>query len=146
MSEITYHTAHAPYMEAVVEALEAAGVGVEDWFADANDPRDGCITLAERAEDGDARYVAWDEEKGWLYGLGPEGGPINLIWWICVDILPTPSEVVEAVGACVAKDYSKASIRHGNYRWFEDDEDGFEERLAGYHPKAEAVSGEGEGR
>lgn len=47
-----YHEAHEPYMGAVVDALEAAGLEVKEWFADANDPRDGCITLVGADEDG----------------------------------------------------------------------------------------------
>lgn len=132
MPEISYHDAHEPYMRAVVIALDAAGLTVGDWFADANDPRDGCITLAERDEDGDERSVCWHEEKGWFYGFGAENSQIDVIWWICDDVLPDPAEVVEAVRLCVAGDYSKASLDHGYYRDFEDEDDGFEELLAAY--------------
>ncbi|MET9339250.1 DUF6292 family protein [Nonomuraea sp. NPDC003804] len=134
MSEINYHEAHEPYLKAVVIALDAAGLTVGDWFADANDPRDGCITLAEPDEDGDERNVAWDEEKGWFYGTSPEDGhgEIHGIWWICDDVLPEPSDVVTAIQQCVAGDHSQATLDHGYYRDFEDDEDGFEERLRAY--------------
>jgi hypothetical protein len=132
MPEIDYHEAHEPYMGAVVDALEAAGLDVKEWFADANDPRDGCITLLQRDEDGDERNVAWHEEKGWFYGISDERGEINTIWWICDDVLPDPSDVVSAVQRCVAGDYSQASIDHGYYRDFEDEDDGFEERLRAY--------------
>ena len=84
MPEITYHEAHSPYIETVADAFDAAGLTVGDWFADANDPRDGCITLAEPDEDGDEHCIAWDEEKGWFYGTSPEDkhGEIQGIWWI----------------------------------------------------------------
>jgi hypothetical protein len=134
MPEINYHEAHEPYIKAVVIALDAAGLTVGDWFADANDPRDGCITLAELDEDGDERCIAWHEEKGWFYGISPEGehGEIQSIWWICDDVLPDPADVVTAVQRCVAGDYSKASLDHGYYRDFEDEDDGFEDRLLTY--------------
>ncbi len=132
MAEIDYHEAHEPYMGAVADALEAAGLEVKEWFADANDPRDGCITLAEGDEDGDERNVAWHEEKGWFYGISDERGEINTMRWICDDVLPDPADVVSAVRRCVAGDYSQASIEHGYYRDFEDEDDGFEERLRAY--------------
>jgi hypothetical protein len=134
MDEIDYHEAHEPYMGAVVDALEAAGLEVKDWFADANDPRDGCIALAEGDEDGAEYCIAWDEEKGWFYGTSPEGGhgEIQGIWWICDDVLPDPSDVVAAVRKCMAGDYSEATLDHGYYRDFEDEDDGFEERLRAY--------------
>lgn len=135
MSETDYHEAHEPYMKAVVTALDAAGLKVADWFADANDPRDGCITLAEHDDDGDERCVAWHEEKGWFYGTSPEDGhgEIKNIWWICDDVLPDPTEVVEAVRLCIAGDHSKATMNHAYYRDFEDgDDDGFEERILAY--------------
>jgi hypothetical protein len=141
MPEIDYHKAHEPYFKAVVIALDGAGLTVADWFADANDPRDGCITLAERDKDGDERCISWDEEKGWFYGTSPEGGrgEIQGIWWICDDVLPDPADVVEAVRQCVAGDYSKASLDHGYYRDIDDeDDDGFEEQLLAYAGDSDA--------
>lgn len=138
-----YHEAHEPYMGAVVDALEAAGLEVKECFADANDPRDGCITLVGADEDGHERHVAWDEEKGWFYGISDERGEIRTIWWICDDVLPDPDEVVSAVQRCAAGDYSQASLYHGYYRDFEDENDGFEERLRAYAEDApEATDGE----
>jgi hypothetical protein len=135
MPEIDYHQAHEPYLKAVVIDLDAAGLTVADWFADANDPRDGCITLAERDEDGDEHCIAWHEEKGWFYGTSPEdgNGEIQGIWWICDDVLPDPAEVVTAVRQGIAGDFSKATLSHGYYRDIDDeDDDGFEERLLAY--------------
>ncbi|MEU4578978.1 DUF6292 family protein [Nonomuraea sp. NPDC023979] len=135
MAEITYHEAHEPYMEAVADAFDAAGLAVEDWHADANDPRDGCISLAERDADGDQRHVAWHEEQGWFYGTSAEDGhgEIRNIWWICDDVLPEPADVVAAARRCIAGDHSQATIFHGYYRHFDDEsDDGFEERLLAY--------------
>ncbi|MFB4294822.1 DUF6292 family protein [Nonomuraea sp. ATR24] len=133
MAELSFHRAHEPYLKAVADAFNAAGLTVGDWFADANDPRDGCITLAEREADGDQRHVAWHEEQGWFYGTSAEddGGGIRSIWWICDDLLPSPAEVVAAVQLCIAGDHSQATLNHGYYRDAEDD-DGFEERLLAY--------------
>lgn len=131
MAEIDYHNAHAPYTDAVAHALEVAGIEVDGWFADANDPRDSCITLA-RSKPGRQRVVAWTEEKGWMYGTGPENDSLNAIYGICDGVLPEPAEVVEAVRRCLAGDFSSTDSYTAHLRDSEDDEDGFEERLAAY--------------
>ncbi|WP_113699696.1 DUF6292 family protein [Nonomuraea lactucae] len=138
MPEIPYHKAHEPCIKAVAIALDAAGIGVGSWFADANDPRDGCIVLSEHDEDDDELCAAWDEEKGWFYGIGPESGEIQIIWWICDDVLPEPADVVADIQRCVAGDYSQATLDHGYYRDFEDEDDGFEELLRAYAGSSDA--------
>ncbi|MFJ5608404.1 DUF6292 family protein [Streptomyces sp. NPDC093221] len=140
---LNYHNAHQPYIAAVVSALTAAGIGVTDWFADPNDPRDACITLATYATEphypGETIVLTWTEEAGWLIGGGQ---PNELLDWVgeldTRDVLPTPQQVV-----VIAQTAFTAPTRtlHGLapvYREFVDDNDGFEQRLASYdtHPDA----------
>ena len=132
MPELDYHDAHGPYIKAVVTALEAAGFAVADWFADPDDPRHGCIALAESNGRGDRHFIVWDEARGWAYGTGAQGGRIAGVGWICLDVLPEPSEVVEAVRKCMAGDYSEASLSGAAYRDWSDEDDGFEAELRAY--------------
>src|SRR5690606_18967666 len=129
MPDLDYHDAHGPYIRAVVTALETAGLGVADWFADPDDPRDGCITLADSAESGDRHFIGWDGTTGSAYGTGAQAVRLAGVRWICLDVLPEPSEVVEAVRNCMAGDYSEASQSGAAYRDWSDEDDGFEAEL-----------------
>ncbi|WP_329370192.1 DUF6292 family protein [Streptomyces sp. NBC_00669] len=132
-----YHDAHRPYIAAVVNALTTAGIGVSDWFADPNDPRDACITLTTDATEphypGQTIVLTWNEEAGWLIGGGE---PDELLNWVgeldTRDVLPTPQQVVAAARTAFTTTpptlYGLAPV----YREFEDDNDGFEARLAAY--------------
>lgn len=123
---------HTSYVAAVAAALEAAGVPVERWHADPNEPRDAAITLTGQ-EPGEQRAAGWNEESGWMYGTGRDGEGLDLIWWLGGGVLPHPDDVVAAVRACLAGDYSAASINRPFYRSFEDDDD-LDERLAAIAP------------
>lgn len=75
---LSYHQAHEPYTAAVAEAIERLGVNVTDWFADANDPRDACITVIIREEtdedDEEKLLIVWTETRGWQCAWGlPDG-------------------------------------------------------------------------
>lgn len=62
-----WHQAHEPYIGAVVYALDAAKLTTGDWFADANDPRDGAIELNVDMlqTQADEVHLCWQEERGW---------------------------------------------------------------------------------
>jgi len=69
-----YHSAHEPYIAAVVAALDAAGFPVDNWSAEPNDPRDGFAELnlnRQAVIDGKVMWphdevaVCWQEERGW---------------------------------------------------------------------------------
>jgi len=125
--------AHTGYIAAVAAALEAAGIPVERWHADPNEPRDAAITLSGY-EPSEQRAAGWNEESGWMYGTGREGEGLDLIWWIGGGVLPHPDDVVAAVRACVAGDYSAASIHRPVYRVA--GEDDLDEQLAAYAQQA----------
>lgn len=70
-----YHSAHEAYIGAVAEALTTEGFHVDDWAADANDPRDGFIGLhvamSGELHPGNPIWrneevnVGWSEDRGW---------------------------------------------------------------------------------
>jgi len=126
-------TAHTGYIAAVVNALVAAGIPVERWHADPNEPRDAAIILAS-GESGEQRVAGWTEESGWMFGLGPEGAGLDLIWWLRGGVLPHPDDVVQAVRACLRDDYSDTSIGRPVYRVA--GEDDLDEQLAAYAQQA----------
>ncbi|WP_335981337.1 DUF6292 family protein [Streptomyces sp. CA2R106] len=135
---MNYHDAHRPYIGAVVNALTTAGIGVDDWFADPDDPRDACIFLATAATEthypGEAIVLSWNEEDGWLIGGGQPNEPLNWVADIYTrDVLPTPQQVVTAARAALIAAPSTLYGLAPLFREFEDDTDGFEERLAAYH-------------
>jgi hypothetical protein len=95
-----YHRAHEPYMRAVAEALEAAGVKVLDWYADPNDPRDGAIQVASDAAD--EVWLGWQEERGWtLLCIDERSGgqqPTRLVRDLGAGTVYSPESVVRAYG------------------------------------------------
>ena len=120
---------HEPYIQAVADALDAAGITVAEWRDVTDEYLDAYITLAESDGDGDLRMLGWDEEHGWSFHVGPRGEA--LIWWICADVLPEPGEVVEAIRRCVAGDFPPVTPSGAHYRSFTDEDD-FSSRLAAY--------------
>lgn len=72
---LMYHKAHEDYLLAVSEAFSAAGFDVDDWSAEANDPRDGYVSLnvaTNREESPDNPiwtnaevFASWSEDRGW---------------------------------------------------------------------------------
>ena len=67
-------SAHAGYIRAVAEVLEASGVPVADWRADDRVPRDGWIPFdlvrqvrlhGRPVWDHDQAGAGWDEDRGW---------------------------------------------------------------------------------
>jgi hypothetical protein len=64
---LSYHTAHGPYIAAVARELQRAGVEVEDWFDNPDEPRDGAIELTVPMPGYEQTHVAWREDQGWYY-------------------------------------------------------------------------------
>ena len=126
---------HKPYLRAVVDALQADGVDVADWFADGNDPLDAAVELAPAATAtswGDRSvWLGWTEECGWYYGsCAPHGhGELTAIRYLAVGVLPSPAELVPQVRRIVAGD-RPGYLTPTRYRLFSDDEDGFATQLA----------------
>ncbi|HET8643101.1 MAG TPA: DUF6292 family protein [Pseudonocardiaceae bacterium] len=127
---------HETYLRAIVDALEADGIGVADWFADLNDPLDGAVELAATATAagwGDRSvWLGWTEERGWYYGsCSPQahGGELTAIRYLAIGVLPRPAELVPQVRRIVAGD-RPGYLTPTRYRYFEDDEDGFAAQLA----------------
>lgn len=100
-------TTHAPYIRAVAEALEAAGIPVADWRADDRVPRDGWIPLdlvrqvrlhGRPVWDHDQAGVGWDEDHGWylLTVDDPYGRSVRTTRDLAVPRLAGPRSVARA--------------------------------------------------
>ncbi|MFF4949759.1 DUF6292 family protein [Streptomyces chattanoogensis] len=143
MPDSTAYVPHAPYINAVADALDAAGLTVADWNADDNDPRDAYIEF-DRAITAPAYgaetevSLLWTEEKGWMVGWGDEDSvPQNGLDWVIdlfTGVLPTPDEMVAEAREVVTKIPRPQGGPYGRYRDSGDDDD-FEPQLAQYSGK-----------
>lgn len=139
---IRYHTAHEPYLAAVADALRQDGIAVEDYSAEPDDPRCGSVTIAAQPSSrrfGDHLLVlVWHEETGWKRGTeDPDGhGQLRTLSDSPVDLLAAPTEIATWVRAVLAgTDNDQPLIgRGGYYRYFDDEDKGFEARLRAYWP------------
>jgi Family of unknown function (DUF6292) len=143
VSELSYHQAHEPYIDAVAGAVQAAGVELADWGAEANDPRDGYLEPAPPVGPGPedepgGLWIAWNEERGWFYGeTKGDGGELAYVSYFGGSVLPAPETVAGLVALLVTGDglpNEAPSIGRWQYRSFDDEDDGFETDLASYHP------------
>ncbi|PNE41604.1 DUF6292 family protein [Streptomyces noursei] len=140
MSESTPYVSHAPYIEAIAAALDAAGLTVADWGGSDNDPRDAyiefdrTITAPTYGDDTEVNLL-WREDRGWMVGWGDADSvsQSGLDWVIDLfcGVLPTPEEMVTEARTVVAKIPSPQGGPYGRYRDTGDD-DGFEAELAQY--------------
>lgn len=144
------------YIEAVADACRAAGLFVSDWWTDDIDPRDGGIDLvlvpdADPEEDyGKARFLGWDEQKGWFYGRPKDPhGELTGILYFPLGPLPAPAEIAEAARRLMAGEVSgderRSMIRRVHWR-DQDADDGFNEQLAAYRNKTAPTARGREGR
>ncbi|PJN37959.1 hypothetical protein CG747_26075 [Streptomyces sp. CB02959] len=141
MSEPDAYVSHAPYIEAVAEALDAAGLTVADCNADDNDPRDAyiefdrAITTPAYGDDTEVNLL-WREDRGWMVGWGDADSvsQSGLDWIVDLfcGVLPTPDEMVAEARTVVAKIPGPQGGPYGRYRDSGDD-DGLDAQLATYH-------------
>jgi hypothetical protein len=140
-----------PYIKAVADACTAAGLHVAEWWTDDIDPRDGGIDLvlvpgASPEEDwGKSRTLGWNEERGWFIGRlkDPYGELVGGILYIG-EAASAPADVAEAARRVIAVETSRderyAMMRPTHWR-DQDDEDGFEEKLAAYRTPDSGAAG-----
>jgi hypothetical protein len=134
-----YYDAHTPYLQAVADALASAGLDLSDWFSDPSEPRTGFFALDRRDTApyfGDEHDVVllWTEEYGWSFGLAE---PDRTELWSedlpFDDVLPTPEQVVTATRQALVTRADGLTSEDLPLR-YHDEDDGFEARLATYHP------------
>jgi hypothetical protein len=140
-----------PYIAAVAEACTRAGLTVADYWSDDIDPRDGAIHLvtdadADAEEDWEkSRTLGWDEERGWMYGEPKNHhGELHNLLWLGSGALPDPADIAEEARRVIRGELSREECRRliDWTRWRDqEDEDGFEEKLAAYA----GAAGEGNG-
>lgn len=145
---VGYHDAHGPYIQAVAQALDDAGLAVADWHADPNDPRDGAIQLDMNKQgtiDGhplwpyDEVWVGWQEERGWhLLAINHKDGAEDSRYAhnLHLGLVPNPASVVNVVGdkAGLALRIPDDGYPYGDFpgHTFEDDNPEFEMALRVY--------------
>ncbi|GGU63604.1 hypothetical protein GCM10010211_30800 [Streptomyces albospinus] len=140
MTELDYCEAHAPYLQAVADALAAADIRVNDWSADADEARSGFIILSHRdtaaVYDEDEVTLLWNEEMGWLAGWGePDAARVEWLAELYNGVLPTPAEMVTATRELLTTQPNITLGRPGYYRSLADEDD-FETQLAQYARRA----------
>lgn len=138
-----------PYIAAVADACQAAGLHVADYWTDDIDPRDGGINLvlspdADPDEDWrQSRTLGWDEEKGWFYGEPKNHhGELHNLLFIGAGALPGPADVAEQARKIIAGEFSTPELmrlmQHIHWR-DQDDDDDFESQVAAYATAAAAA-------
>ncbi|KIZ13706.1 DUF6292 family protein [Streptomyces natalensis] len=143
MADSTEYVSHEPYIQAVADALDAAGLTVADWGGSDDDPRDAYIEF-DRAITAPAYGIEtevsllWTEERGWMVGWGDKDSvPQNGLDWVIdlsTGVLPTPDEMAAEARTVVAKIPGPQGGPYGRYRDSCDD-DNFESQLAQYAGK-----------
>lgn len=64
---MTYHMLPQLYADAVADALERAGVSVEDCWGNPDEPRTLTIELEFPPDPYELMQVSWAEDRGWYY-------------------------------------------------------------------------------
>jgi hypothetical protein len=131
-----------PYIAAVADACQAAGLIVAQYGSDDIDPRDGTIDIVLRPDADpdedyrDVRTLGWNEERGWLIGQPKDPhGELTGILYIGASALPDPADVAEQARKVIAGELSGDEQRRlmDPVQWrSQDDEDDFESQLAAY--------------
>lgn len=133
--KIDHYNAHKPYLEAVARTLTEAGLVVEDYWADPNDPRDGAIAIAT-SEDEKPLMLVWQEETGWVRGREDDHGELKNLYESGLDLLASPQSVVIWVRAVLAGTDNGPILlgMGGRFRDADDEDTTFETELHQYWP------------
>jgi hypothetical protein len=128
-----YVIPHEAYLKACADALDAAGIPVEDWSGEDDSLSVGWIDLdpeVTAAVYGSDRVVlVWSEERGWSAGWGasPSSGStehgVEQLVDLSIGVLPTPAELVEATRGVVAEIPAPDAGPYGRYRNAGDSDD-----------------------
>ncbi len=143
-----YHDAHGPYISAVADALKAEGFHIDEWNADANDPRDGFIgidtaRMRETHPDNplwanEEVFAAWTEDRGWaLVTVKDTSSSDNrYVFDLLVGKVASPANVASEVAEKVGDGVSGIGDDHPDLDFpghsFEDDDVPFELALRHY--------------
>lgn len=144
---VGYHQAHEAYIQAVADALDAAGLTTADCHADPNDPRDGWISFDMDRQgriDGEPLWqydevgVGWSEDRGWhlLTIDDPHGRDSRFVTEFAVARVASPVTVVLEVASQAGLALELADDDHPDADFpehsFEDDDVAFELALHRY--------------
>ena len=131
-----------PYIAAVADACQKAGLSVVDYFSDDIDPRDGGIHLLTRPDADpddweDTCGIYWDENRGWMYGEPKNsGGELHNLLWLGGGPLPEPAGIAEQARRLIAGEMSaderRSLMDFVRWRDHEEEDPEFEAQLAAY--------------
>lgn len=144
-----YHSAHEAYIGAVAEAIAAEGYHVDDWSAEANDPRAGFVSLkvamCAEAPGGtnpiwrnEEVNVAWSEDRGWSLVTVAEShrNDGRFVYDLAIGRVASPVSVAEAVCEQIGDGINHNGDDHPDLDFpehtFEDDDVPFELALRHY--------------
>lgn len=133
-----------PYIAAVADACQAAGLHVLEFWSDDIDPRDGAISLSKVPEgdpDGEdwrqGYTLGWDERRGWMYGEPKDAhGELCNLLWLCDGPLPEPGEVAGVARRIISGELTSRErhlmMDHVTWRDHEEEDPEFDAELAAY--------------
>jgi hypothetical protein len=142
-----YHSAHEPYAWAVVKTLENAGLVVDSWSAEPNDPRAIHIGFRVAAFHdpehasvwlNDEVNVAWSEDRGWSVVTVADSSKSDgrFVYDLLIARVASPETVVNAVAEQVGERVIVPGDAFPDADFpehaFEDDDPAFELALARY--------------
>lgn len=96
--------AHGPYVDAVVAALENAGIGVDRYDVERSpvDPMRVATIVVARSSAGvfaadHALMLFWDDQLGWRLAIYYANGKGAYTWLLPVPLVAAPDQVVAAL-------------------------------------------------
>lgn len=145
---VGYHDAHEAYIGAVAEALATEGFPVDDWSAEANDPRDGFASIDVHAMRethpdnpiwrNEEVVVGWNEDRGWFLLTVERSHSSNgrYVFDLLIARVASPANVASEVAEKVGDGVSGTNDDHPDFDFpehtFEDDDVPFELALRHY--------------
>jgi hypothetical protein len=151
-----YHDAHEGYIGAVAEALAIEGFPVDDWSAEANDPRDGFASINVHAMRethpdnpiwrNDEVFVGWSEDRGWSLVTVTESHSSDgrFVYDLIIGRVASPASVASEVAEKVGDGVSGTGDEHPDLDFpehsFDVDDVPFELALRHYAPNPGGAS------
>jgi len=98
-----YAYGHAPYLDAVAQAVKNAGVDLDSWGAVAEVYRDGFLETSAFVEADNRGYCfRWTETAGWSYGYDRGDGYMLTLAYFGGEVLPSPDLVAATIARIMA--------------------------------------------
>lgn len=138
---MTSRTDHAPYVQAVVGAIEDIDLTVLGHAVTGHPlaVRTAVVTLevpdsGPYADEDDDLELVWDEAYGWVFHLPAEAGISD--WFMGEDLVPAPARVARWVDMVLSNPGLTPSREDGPQRLPESEDEAFESRLSAFAASA----------